>query len=137
MNSINVIGRLTKDPELRHLPSGTEVCNLRIAVDRAGMKGDDGAYGAGFFDVDAFGKTAELMAQYLSKGRQVAISGELRWREWEQEGGGKRQAVSILCNRMTFVGNREDGNGGGGNQFVPTGAGAADFPTAADDDIPF
>lgn len=136
MNSISIIGRLTKDPELRSLPSGMEVCNLRLAVDRAGQKQADDSYGAGFFDVDAFGKTAELMGQYLSRGRQVAISGELRWREWETEGGGKRQAVSILCNRMTFVGNRED-NGGtsSGNQSVPAGM-AADFPTA-DDDIPF
>lgn len=136
MNSVNVVGRLTKDPELRHLPSGTEVCNMRIAIDRAGMKQDDGSYGGGFFDVDCFGKTAELCGQYMSKGRQVAITGELRWREWESEGGGKRQAVSILANRVTFIGNREDGNGG--NQFAPAAGGfGADFPAAADDDIPF
>src|SRR5207237_503056 len=117
MNTISVIGRLTKDPELRHLPSGTELCSLRIAVDRAGMKQDDDSIGAGFFDVTLWGKTAEVAAQYLAKGKQVGITGELRWREWQSEDGTKRQAVEINGRNMTFVGNKGDGDGGSSNQF--------------------
>jgi single-strand DNA-binding protein len=123
VNSVSIIGRLTRDPELRTLPSGQNVCSLRLAVDRAGPKTDEGI-GAGFFDVTLWGKTAEVAADNLAKGRQVGIVGELRWREWEQDGV-KRQSVEINGSRMTFVGSRDsEGSGGGG--FDPD-----------DDGIPF
>jgi single-strand DNA-binding protein len=123
VNSLAIVGRLTRDPELRQTPSGTEVCNLRLAVDRAGPKTDEGI-GAGFFDVTLWGKTAALAAEHLSKGRQVGIEGELRWREWEQDGN-KRQAVEINGRSMTFIGPREEGSGGGGGF------------SSADEDIPW
>jgi len=139
INRVVLVGNLTKDPELRHTPSGTPVCSLRIAVnsrrrDETGQWVDKPNY----FDVSIFGNQAESSAQYLSKGRPVGIDGRLDWREWEAQDGSKRQAVQIIAESVQFLGGRGDAPEGG-NQFVPTGAGAetADFPAAADDDIPF
>src|SRR4051795_8292972 len=146
INRVVLVGNLTKDPELRHTPGGTPVCSLRIAVnsrrrDESGNWVDKPNY----FDVSVFGNQAESSAQYLSKGRPVGIDGRLDWREWEaKDGGGKRESVEIVAESVQFLGSRGDGEGGGGfggggNQFVPAGAGSesADFPAAADDDIPF
>ena len=139
INRVVLVGNLTKDPELRHTPSGTPVCQLRIAVnsrrrDKSGQWVDKPNY----FDVSIFGNQAESSAQYLSKGRPVGIDGRLDWREWEAQDGSKRQAVQIIADTIQFLGSRGDGDGG--NQFVPAGAAqqeSADFPAAADDDIPF
>lgn len=142
INRVVLVGNLTKDPELRHLPSGTAVCALRVAVnsrrrDESGQWIDKPNY----FDVSVFGNQGESCAQYLSKGRPIGIDGRLDWREWEAQDGSKRQAVQIIAESVQFLGSRGDGEGfGGGNQFVPAGAGSesgADFPAAADDDIPF
>jgi single-strand DNA-binding protein len=141
INRVVLVGNLTKDPELRHTPSGTAVCSLRIAVnsrrrDESGQWVDKPNY----FDVSIFGNQAESSAQYLSKGRPVGIDGRLDWREWEAQDGSKRQAVQIIAESVQFLGSRGDAEGGGGgNQFVPAGAAAetADFPQTADDDIPF
>ena len=93
-----------------------------------------------YFDVSVFGNQAESCTQYLSKGRPVGIDGRLDWREWDAtDGSGKRQAVQIIAESVQFLGSRGDADGGG-NQFVPAGAAqqeSADFPAAADDDIPF
>jgi single-strand DNA-binding protein len=144
INRVVLVGNLTRDPELRHTPGGTPVCSLRIAVnsrrrDESGQWVDKPNY----FDVSVFGNQAESSAQYLSKGRPVAIDGRLDWREWDAQDGTKRQAVQIIAESVQFLGGRGDGDGGGfgsggGNQFVPSGASEnADFPAATDDDIPF
>jgi len=85
-----------------------------------------------------FGNQAESCAQYLSKGRPVGIDGRLEWREWQAQDGGKRESVEVVADSVQFLGGRGEGELGG-NQFVPAGAAAetADFPAAADDDIPF
>ena len=139
INRVVLVGNLTKDPELRHTPSGTAVCQLRIAVnsrrrDEAGQWVDKPNY----FDVSIFGNQAESSAQYLSKGRPVGIDGRLDWREWDAQDGSKRQAVQIIAESVQFLGGRGDA-AEGGNQFVPAGAAAetADFPSSTDDDIPF
>ena len=141
INRVVLVGNLTKDPELRHTGGGTPVCSLRIAVN--GRKRDEGGNWAdkpNYFSVSVFGNQAESCAQYLAKGRPVAIDGRLDWREWEKDGI-KREAVEIVADSVQFLGSRGDseGGGGGGNQFVPAGAseGSADFPAATDDDIPF
>src|SRR3954471_1771316 len=143
INRVVLVGNLTRDPELRHTPSGTAVCSLRIAVN---TRRKDGATGQwtdkpNYFSVSVFGNQAESCTQYLSKGRPVAIDGRLDWREWQAQDGAKREAVERVAASVQFRGSRGDGGGGdGGNQFVPAGAGSessADFPAAADDDIPF
>ena len=143
INRVVLVGNLTRDPELRHTPSGTAVCSLRLAVnsrrrDESGQWVDKPNY----FSISVFGNQAESCSQYLSKGRPVAIDGRLDWREWQAQDGSKRESVEIVAESVQFLGGRGDGDsfgGGGGNQFVPAGAGSesADFPAAADDDIPF
>jgi single-strand DNA-binding protein len=146
INRVVLVGNLTRDPEMKHLPSGTALCSLRIAVntrrkDESGQWTDKPNY----FDVSVWGNQGESCAQYLAKGRPVAIDGRLEWREWEAtDGSGKRQAVEIIADNVQFLGSRGDagdGGGGGGSSFVPAGSAAqndADFPSSAsDDDIPF
>jgi single-strand DNA-binding protein len=155
VNVVVITGNLTKDPELRHTGGGTAVCELRVAVNSRRKNGQTGEWEdkPNFFDVTVWGAQGENCANYLSKGRPVAIEGRLDWREWEaKEGGGKRQAVQIIANTVQFLGSR-DGSGGGGNSgeggggFTPTSdvpADTSDFEGAAvgggggsEDDIPF
>jgi len=143
INRVVLVGNLTRDPELRHTPSGNPVCKLRIAVntrrkDAQGNWGDKPNY----FDVTVWGNQGESCAQFLSKGRPVGVDGRLDWREWEAQDGTKRQAVEIIADTVQFLGSRGDGEGGSGErQFVPAAATAsnadADFGAGADDDIPF
>ena len=142
INSVVLVGNLTRDPELRHTPSGTAVTTLRIAVNDRVKRGEEWQDAAYYFDVNVWGRDAENCAQYLAKGRPIGVQGKLTWREWDAQDGTKRQAVEVTANTIQFLGGR-DGGGEGGGQFVPQGAGAAqsasaDFPAAAaDDDIPF
>jgi len=143
INRVVLVGNLTRDPELRHTPSGTAVCNLRLAVNTR-RKDETGQWvdKPNYFDITVWGNQGERCAQYLAKGRPVAIDGRLDWREWQAQDGTKRQTVEIVADSVQFLGGREGGGGdfgGGGNQFVPAGAGSehADFPAATDDDIPF
>src|SRR6266404_104003 len=145
INRVVLVGNLTKDPELRHTPSGTAVCSLRIAVNTRRKDSATGEWTEkpNYFDITVWGNQGESCAQYLAKGRPVAVDGRLEWREWEaKDGGGKRESVEIVADSVQFLGSRgdADGGGGGGNQFVPAGAGSessADFPASTDDDIPF
>ena len=153
INSVVVTGNLTRDPELRHTPGGTPVCKLRIAVNTRRKSGDGNWEDKpNYFDVTVWGAQGENCSTYLVKGRPVAISGRLEWREWEGEGG-KRQAVEIIAETVQFLGSR-DGSGGGGNgsggggftggdSGLPADTSDFDSPapasvgSASDDDIPF
>jgi single-strand DNA-binding protein len=143
INRVVLVGNLTKDPELRHTPSGTAVCSLRLAVNTRRKDGATGEWTEkpNYFDITVWGNQGESCAQYLSKGRPVAVDGRLEWREWDAQDGTKRQAVEIIADSVQFLGSRGDGEGGGQPQFVPAGAAAqtenADFAAGADDDIPF
>lgn len=119
MNAVNIIGRLTRDPELRYTPSGTAVCQLGVAVDRAGDKQDDGSFGPGFFDVTVWGTQGESSAQYLIKGQQVGISGRLTQHRWEAQDGTKRSKVEINADRVDFLAKPQGNGGGEGNLFTP------------------
>jgi single-strand DNA-binding protein len=140
INRVVLVGNLTRDPELRHTPSGTPVCSLRVAVNTR-RKDESGQWvdKPNYFDVTVWGQQGENTAQYLSKGRPVAIDGRLEWREWEAQDGSKRQAVEIVADSVQFLGGRMEGEGQAA--YVPAGAAAAtgdDFPTSpTDDDIPF
>jgi single-strand DNA-binding protein len=150
INRVVLTGNLTKDPELRSLPSGTSVCELRIACNSRRKDQSSGEWTdkPNFFNVKVWGAQGENAARYLAKGRPVAIDGRLDWREWEAQDGTKRQAIDIIADSVQFLGSREDpsggsfaGNGatqGGGTpveegdfQPAPVGAGAGD------EDIPF
>ena len=144
INRVVLVGNLTRDPELRHTPSGTAVCSLRLAVNSR-RKDQSGQWveKPNYFDVTVWGQQGENCAQYLAKGRPVAVDGRLEWREWDAQDGTKRQAVEIIADSVQFLGGRGEGEGsfagGGGNQYVPASASSApadDF-APADDDIPF
>lgn len=145
INRVILVGNLTRDPELRHTPSGTAVCSLRLAVNSR-RKDETGQWvdKPNYFSVTVWGQQGENCAQYLAKGRPVAIDGRLDWREWESENG-KREAVEVVAETVQFLGSRGDGEGGGssggssGGGYIPAGSAPADdFPSqAADDDIPF
>jgi len=140
INRVVVVGNLTKDPELRHTPSGMAVCSLRIAVNtrRKDQASGEWTEKPNYFDVTVWGNQGENCAQYLSKGRPVAVDGRLEWREWDAQDGTKRQAVEIVADSVQFLGGR--GETESQPQYVPAAAAAenADFGAGGgDDDIPF
>lgn len=112
INSVVIIGRLTRDAELRYLPSGTPVASFSIAVNRNRRDGDQWVEEANFFDIALFGKGAESRNQYLKKGTQVAVQGSLRQERWERDGQ-KHSKVSIVANTVELFGGRTQGQGGG------------------------
>jgi single-strand DNA-binding protein len=116
INRVVLVGRLTSDPELRALPSGTTVCNLRLACNTT-RKSSSGDYAEkpNFFSVSVFGPTGESVHRYMSRGRRVAIDGRLDWREWETPEGGKRQAVDIVAESVQFLDGRGDRGGSEGS----------------------
>jgi single-strand DNA-binding protein len=167
INRVVLTGNLTRDPELRSLPSGMSVCQLRIASNTRRKDNSSGEWvdKPNYFDVTIWGKQGENAAQYLSKGRPVALDGRLEWREWQDKEGNNRQSVEIVADNVQFLGGREEGQGGGGyggqqsGGFTPqsdipvdtgdfasapsggSGGGGGGFSnghsTPADDDIPF
>jgi single-strand DNA-binding protein len=154
VNVVVITGNLTRDPELRHTGGGTAVCDLRVAVNTS-RKDQSGNWvdKANYFDVVVWGAQGENCANYLAKGRPVAIEGRLDWSEWEaKDGSGKRQAVRIVANKVQFLGSRDgsgggNANGGNGGGFAPpqsdVPADMSDFggapagAGASEDDIPF
>lgn len=141
--------RLTKDPELRSTPSGVSVCNMRVAYstrrkDSSGNWGDKSNY----LDVTVWGNQGDRCAQYLGKGRRIAVDGRLEWREWTAQDGTKRQAYDLIADSVIFLDFKEDNDNGSGSSssgssdFTPSTAPADDFVPAGhdgntDDDIPF
>ena len=124
INRVIVLGNLTRDPELKTMPGGNPVCSLRIAVNDRVKDPSTGEWRErpNYFDVDVFGGQGENCAKWLNKGRQVAVEGRLRWREWETPDGQKRSAVSIVADTVQFIGPREGGT---------------EAESEPDDDIPF
>jgi single-strand DNA-binding protein len=110
MNNVNLVGRLTRDPELKEIGGGRSVCELRVAVGNPGRGGERGE--PTYIDVSTFGKHAEACAAHLSKGRQVAVGGRLVFREWTARDGSKRSAHSIRGN-VEFLGSKADAEGVG------------------------
>lgn len=105
INQVALTGRLTSDPDLRVLPSGSSVCHLRVAVNtrRRNAAGEWGEK-PNFFDVVVFGVPGVNVAKYMYKGRPVAVNGRLDWREWETVDGRKAQRVSIIASNVQFLG---------------------------------
>ena len=150
LNVVVITGNLTRDPELRSLPSGTSVCDLRVAVNtrRKNNASGDWEDKPNYFDVKVWGAQGENCARFLSKGRPVGVQGRLEWREWETQDGQKRQAVDIIAESVQFLGGRDDAPAGGFTASV--GGSRSDVPVderdyqpaasgagIGDDDIPF
>ena len=99
INRVILVGNLTRDPELKTLPSGMSVCSLGIAVNHRRKNQQTGEWTEepNYFNVEVFGAQGENCQRYLSKGRAVAVDGRLRWRQWEAQDGSKRSAVDIIA----------------------------------------
>jgi single-strand DNA-binding protein len=152
INRVVLVGNLTRDPELKSLPSGSSVCDLRMAVNfrRKNQQTGEWIEEPNYFTVSVFGAQGENCARFLTKGRAVAIDGRLRWRQWDAQDGTKREAVDIVADTVQFIGPREEGAGGGAPSGgysrpapAPAPVGPAEPATpwggsdAVDDDIPF
>lgn len=116
INSVTIVGNLTRDPELRGLPSGGSVCSLRVAVNERKKNAQTGEWedAPNFFNVTVFGNSADAAAKFLAKGRQVAVQGRLRWREYTDKDQNRRESIEIVAQDVQFIGGRDDAQGGGG-----------------------
>lgn len=115
MNKVILIGRLTADPELRYTPSGTPTSTVNVAVDRLPNK--DGEVIADFIRCVVWGKSAENLARYMSKGRQIAVEGRLQVRSWEKDGS-RHWATEVVAERVQYLGSKSDGGGAPGNDYA-------------------
>jgi single-strand DNA-binding protein len=155
VNHVVLVGRLTRDAELKYTPSGFPISTFSLAINRNKKNGDTWVEEPHYFDVELFGKSAESLKTYLVKGKQIAVEGELRQDRWEQDGQ-KRSKVKIAANNVQLLGGGPGGAGGsnsggsnaggggysnsgnvGGSYNLPPGGGnsngSSDFP----EDIPF
>jgi single-strand DNA-binding protein len=144
MNKVVLIGRLTKDPELKYTPgSGTAVTTLTLAVDRRYQK-DSQQKEADFIPVVVWGKSAESTAQYMNKGKLMAVSGRIQTRSYEAKDGGKRYVTEVVADEVQFLewgakGSSSNEGGFGGNSKNDSGFGSSfdDMTPVDDGDIPF
>jgi single-strand DNA-binding protein len=147
INRVVLTGNLTRDPELRSLPSGMSVCSLRIASNTRRKDQSTGEWQdkPNYFDVTVWGAQGENCSRFLSKGRPIALDGRLEWREWQAQDGTKRQSVEIVADSVQFLGGRDDAGSGNGfsaksdvpvdeKDFAPSPASGGG---TGDDDIPF
>lgn len=148
VNQVNLLGRLTRDLELRQTPNGRSVASFSLALNRS-YKGSDGEWveDTDFIDCVAWGPLAETMEKYLKKGQRVFVSGRLAQRSWEQDGQ-KRSKVEVVVNEMTFVeaaGDGGDSGFGGGSESGGKSSGKSEDVVVEDvsdeeidlDSIPF
>ncbi len=108
MNVVVLVGRLVADPELKYTPNGVAVCQLRIAVDRR-FKNESGERESDFFDVVAWRQSAEFAANYLTKGRLIAVHGRLQSRSWVQQDGQKRSKVEVVADNIQGLDRPKEG----------------------------
>ncbi len=152
MNMVVLVGRLTRDPEMRYTSAGTAVCRFSLAVNRRKRSGDSWSDEVSYFDVTVWGRQAETLNNYLVKGKQVAVNGELRQSRWEQDGQ-KRSRVEVVANNVQLLGDPAGGasrppqqNRSSYQQQAPQQRNSYDNgpkhdyssgPEGFDDDIPF
>ena len=119
-NRVILLGNLTRDPEVRYIPSGTAVASFAIAVNRKFKQGEETKDEVSYFDVVVFGKTAENCGKYLGKGDAVLIEGRLQQRRWEEkEGGQKRSKVEVVAQSVTFMPKKNAGQASGQQEHAP------------------
>ncbi|QDT50980.1 Single-stranded DNA-binding protein [Symmachiella dynata] len=125
-NRVILMGNLTRDPEVRYIPSGTAVSELGLAVNRTWFdkQSNSRKEETTFVDVTLWGREAEVAGEYLSKGRPVLIEGRLQLDTWEDKQSGQRRSkLRVVCERMQMLGSRGDGGGGGGGRSGGGGGG--------------
>jgi single-strand DNA-binding protein len=134
LNRVLLMGNLTRDVEVKYTASNTAVANIGLAVNRRYRSGDEFREETTFVDCEAWGKTAETMGKYLSKGRPVFIEGRLKLDEWQDRDGNRRTKLVTVVENFQFIDSRQGGSGGGGGQKAPASAPGGGV---SNDDIPF
>lgn len=158
LNHIVIMGRLTRDPELRRTGSGIAVASFTVAVDRDFSGKDGGEKETDFIDCVAWRQTGEFVSKYFSKGRMIVVSGKLQIRSWTDKEGNKRRTAEVVADNCYFADSKKESSGGGdtyggnygGNNYgqpsggfggyaQPASAPASDFAMLEDDDaqLPF
>ncbi len=119
LNHITIMGRLTRDPELRRTGSGLAVTSFSVAVERDFGGRDGGEKKTDFFDCVAWDKRAEFISKYFSKGRMIVVSGRLEFRDWNDKEGNKRRTAEVVAENVYFGDSKRDNDGGsyGGNSY--------------------
>jgi single-strand DNA-binding protein len=132
LNTVGLVGRLTRDPELRYTAAGEAVCALRLAVSTRTRSGEEWEDRPNFFDVSIWGRNGEAAAEHLTKGRRIGVAGRLTWREWKTEDGACREAVQIVAASVQYLDAPKRA------EAEPAPVGAANGKGAPDgEDIPF
>jgi len=155
LNKVMLLGNLTRDPELRYAPNGTPVANFGIAINRRYRQGEEWREDVCYVDIVTFGRQAETVGEYLSKGNLAMIEGRLQWRSWETEDGQKRSKHEVVANHVQFMPRVQGDRGGRGapgseradsayappsrHPYAPPRAmmPPPEMPRPEDDDIPF
>jgi single-strand DNA-binding protein len=141
LNRITLIGRLTRDPELKYIQSGSAVANFSLASNRvyttnSGEKKEEVSY----FDCIAWGKMGEILAEYCQKGKRIAVEGRLQQRRWEDQEGNKKSKIEIVADNIQFLDGKQSSeqtvSGASAEAPQPVGVGGGDNPFS-DDNIPF
>jgi len=113
LNKIILMGRLTRDPELRHTQQGTSVASFTLAVDRDFKGRDGGERATDFIDIVAWRATADFVSKYFTKGRMAVVEGRLQIRDWTDKDGNKRRTAEVVADQVYFGDSKRDGDGGG------------------------
>ena len=150
LNHITIMGRLTRDPELRRTGSGIAVASFTVAVDRDFASRESGERETDFIDCVAWRQTGEFVSKYFTKGRMAVVSGRLQIRSWTDKDGNKRRTAEVVADNVYFGDSKRDGDGGNtygaapaapsyGGYSAPASAPASDFAMLDDDDaqLPF
>ena len=128
-NGVHIMGRITRDLELRHTQSGVAVCQFCVAVTRS-FKDANGEYQSDFIDCVAWRNSAEFITKYFSKGAMIALDGELQTRNYTDKDGNKRKATELLVSSSAFTGEKREAAA----KPTPT---EDDYSAISDDDLPF
>ena len=127
INSVTLVGRLTKDADIRYTTSGTAVLNFSVAVNESRKQGEQWVEEASFFDVTLFGKMGESIHRYMAKGKQVAISGRLQQQRWQKDGQNYSK-VAVVANYVQLFGSTQGNSQSAPSGAVPLDAFASDIP---------
>ncbi len=135
LNKIIIMGRLTKDVELRRTQTGTAVASFTLAVDRDFKDKQSGEKQTDFIDCTAWRGTAEFASRYFGKGRMAVVEGRLQMRDWTDKDGNKRRNAEVVADNIYFGDSKSGGRSESGAEFNPVGF--SELPVLDDDEIPF
>ena len=129
LNKIFIMGRLTRDPELRRTQTGTPVASFSLAVDRDFKDKSTGERATDFIDVVAWRQTGEFVSRYFTKGRMAVVEGRLQIRDWTDKDGNKRRSAEVVADQVYFGDSKRDGDGGGYSAGYSHGGYSAPAPS--------